>query len=301
MEEKFSVAIIGAGPAGCACAIQLRRYGINCILIEKNEVGGLLWNANLIENYLGFPIGVRGSQLIQLMKDHLYYTKTPLINAEVIKCNYSDNDFSISLKNSIIKSDYLVIANGTIPKKPYIEITEPVKARMYYEVAEITEAERTDKHFAIIGSGDAAFDYALNLSQYENKIDIYIRTSYLKCIPLLAERVKNIPAINIHFNHIMTKADIINDDLLLTFESEAMMKQVQVNKLIFAIGRDPDFSILDESISFNQDKLIEEEKIYFVGDCVNGINRQSSIASGMGLNAAMNIYRKIKSKNESNK
>jgi len=55
MEIK-KVAIIGAGPAGIATAIQLRRYGINPLLFEKEKVGGLLRNANLVENYPGFRI-----------------------------------------------------------------------------------------------------------------------------------------------------------------------------------------------------------------------------------------------------
>ena len=54
------VVIIGAGPAGITAAIQLKRYGIPFVLMEKNRAGGLLWNANLVENYPGFPAGVSG-------------------------------------------------------------------------------------------------------------------------------------------------------------------------------------------------------------------------------------------------
>ena len=45
------VIIIGAGPAGIACATQLKRYNIDSIIIEKEEIGGLIKNANWIENY----------------------------------------------------------------------------------------------------------------------------------------------------------------------------------------------------------------------------------------------------------
>ena len=55
------IIIIGAGPAGSTAAIQLKRYGIPFLLIEKERVGGLLWNANLVENYPGFPAGVKWS------------------------------------------------------------------------------------------------------------------------------------------------------------------------------------------------------------------------------------------------
>jgi thioredoxin reductase (NADPH) len=293
MLNKYQVVVIGGGPAGCACAIQLKRYGIDCIIIEKNRIGGLLWNANLIENYMGFPIGVRGSQLIQLINDHLEYTKTPIIFDEVKHCTYADYVFTLKLKETTIQADYLVLANGTVPKKPFAEITEEAAKRMFYEVADTNE--RAYQHFAIIGSGDAAFDYAINLSQYGTKSDIFCRTSEIKAIPLLAERSKTIPGINVYLNHSLTKVVIDGEKLRLTFESDGMMKEVEVDYIIFAIGREPDFSIFSESINSKREELIKEEKLVFIGDCVNGMNRQSSIASGMGINSAMNIYRKINS------
>ena len=63
--------IIGAGPAGITAAIQLKRYSIPFILLEKERVGGLLWNANLVENYPGFPAGVRGPKLIGLIEKQM--------------------------------------------------------------------------------------------------------------------------------------------------------------------------------------------------------------------------------------
>ena len=57
------VLIVGAGPAGLAAAMQLRRYGLNPLVFERAKVGGLLWNANLVENYPGFPAGLPGPAL----------------------------------------------------------------------------------------------------------------------------------------------------------------------------------------------------------------------------------------------
>jgi len=57
-----SMAIIGAGPAGLAAAIQLQRYGIQPFIFEEKSIGGLLKNANKIENYLGFPNGISGKE-----------------------------------------------------------------------------------------------------------------------------------------------------------------------------------------------------------------------------------------------
>ncbi len=66
-----SVAIIGAGPAGIAAAIQLKRQSVPFTIFEQNEVGGLLRNANWIENYPGFPKGISGLNLIEQFQKHL--------------------------------------------------------------------------------------------------------------------------------------------------------------------------------------------------------------------------------------
>ena len=55
--DIIDCAIVGAGPAGIISSIQLKRCGFNVILFEKDQVGGLLKNANKIENYLGFING----------------------------------------------------------------------------------------------------------------------------------------------------------------------------------------------------------------------------------------------------
>jgi thioredoxin reductase (NADPH) len=69
--EPEEVAIVGAGPAGMTAAIQLKRYGIPFVLLEKERIGGLLWNANLVENYPGFPAGVSGPKLVGLIEKQM--------------------------------------------------------------------------------------------------------------------------------------------------------------------------------------------------------------------------------------
>jgi len=65
------VAVIGGGPSGIAASIYLKRAGVDVILFEKYEIGGLLSNAHLIENYPGFPSGISGKKLCKLFEEHL--------------------------------------------------------------------------------------------------------------------------------------------------------------------------------------------------------------------------------------
>ena len=73
----YDCIIIGAGPAGVAAAVHMKRTGLNIVLIEKKNIGGLLRNANLIENYLGFPEGISGKRFAGCLRRHLQRLRIP--------------------------------------------------------------------------------------------------------------------------------------------------------------------------------------------------------------------------------
>ena len=162
------VAIIGAGPAGISTAIQLKRYGINPVLFEKGEVGGLLKNANLVENYPGFPEGISGLNLIELFKKQLKNLSLKIFYEEIKRLDYANNIFLLKTPEKLFYSSIVVIASGTKPKRPtHFEISENAKNKIFYEVYPLLKVKK--KQIIIIGAGDAAFDYALNLAK-NNKI-----------------------------------------------------------------------------------------------------------------------------------
>jgi len=103
------VVIIGAGPAGISAAIQLKRYGIEPTLLEKEEIGGLLKNANLVENYPGFPNGVPGPELVKLFKKQLENAQIKVHFEKVLKLKL----LSLFLKKESMKNN-IKSAMGTI-------------------------------------------------------------------------------------------------------------------------------------------------------------------------------------------
>ena len=87
------VAIIGAGPAGIATAIQLKRYDIDALIFEKDEIGGLIRNANKIGNYPGYPKGISGIRFVELMKMHLANSCINVINQPIDNLEFEDGLF----------------------------------------------------------------------------------------------------------------------------------------------------------------------------------------------------------------
>lgn len=288
---KIPVVIIGAGPAGVAAAIQLKRYGVDFMIFEKGEIGGLLKNANYIENYIGFPQGIGGKQMVKLIARHLKSLGIAVLTEEVISIDFVDGSFSIQSDNNQYLSEYLIIASGTrAVTDDKVSIDVRAKERIYYEIADI-DTENLN-HAAIIGSGDAAYDYALNLSTKGVTSTMYMRGKDSNALPLLLERAKSDERIKIVGKHSLTEVNR-KDNLDLCFNTDDGIKNYEADCLLFAIGREPELCYLSDSLLNIRKRLTEEEKLIFAGDVKNKIYRQASISSGDGIFAAMKIYRKL--------
>ena len=187
------VIIIGAGPAGIAAAIQLKRSGLNPVVFEKKKIGGLLNNANLVENYPGFPGGITGPDLAALFKEQLESFEIEIIYEQIKSLDYNNELFTARTESKEMQSKAAIIASGTRPKRSNdLKISDRIKSKIYYDVSNLLEAN--GKTITIIGAGDAAFDYALNLAK-KNNVIILNRGKNIKCLPLLYDRIKEAKSI----------------------------------------------------------------------------------------------------------
>ena len=287
------VAIIGAGPAGIAAGIQLKRYGITPVIFEKDKPGGLLRNANLVENYPGFPGGISGPELINLFVKQLNKESIEVVLENITDINFDRELFIIKTPKKVYRFYTILIASGTKPKEfSDFRIQENVKDRIFYEIYPILNEK--NKNIIIAGAGDAAFDYALNLGR-NNEIIILNRGDDVKCLALLLDKTKKLPNISLHNNVKITNI-VENSQGMLSVKCvnpESAMN-FDVHYLVFAIGRKPQLNFLSESIISRRQELENRELLFFAGDVKNRLYRQTSIAVGDGVMAAMKIYNKLK-------
>jgi thioredoxin reductase len=276
------VIIIGAGPAGATAAIQLKRYGIPFVLLEKERVGGLLWNANLVENYPGFPAGVSGPRLVRLIEKQMERLGVNVTFDSVTQIRYNKTGFYIKTLQTEYHPRFVIVASGTKPIPFPLPVPECARSKVFCDVYQLLA--ESNKQIVIIGAGDAAFDYGLNLTKNRNSVTILNRGKYVKCLGLLWERALAEPGVEYRAETAVCKVELDETDGRLRVQTEAGGFLV-ADYLLFATGRIP-------QVSFLSDELINNnlESIYFAGDVKNGLYRQAAIAAGDGLRAAMEIH-----------
>jgi thioredoxin reductase len=285
------VLIVGAGPAGLAAALQLRRYGLVPRLFEQSRPGGLLWNANLVENYLGFPNGIPGPQLVQAFVKQL--GEDCLTRELVTGLSWEGGIFSAKTPTKIYQAPTAIIASGTKPRVlESFTIPAELQAKVMYDVADLLEL--VGKRIVILGNGDAAFDYALNLAR-KNSVIILNRNEQVKCLPLLWDRALACQNIDYRPRTSVSRLDVNSQGgMIVECSSPSDQMALPADYLIGAIGREPNLDFLSASLITQRADLERLGILHFVGDVKNGIFRQTAIAVGDGIRAGMHIYKVLK-------
>lgn len=275
------ICIIGGGPAGIATAFQLKRSGFDPIIFEKGNVGGLVVNANLIENYPGFLNGISGIDFVEILKKTVEKYKLDIRYENVINVNYKNKIFKVETNKKKYEFNILIVASGTIPEH-LMALEKKYPEEIFYNVQELFKYK--SKKIAIIGSGDVAFDYALNLSK-KNEIYILNRGTDTKCLPLLFERVMKNKKI-----HYFKNAEIsVNSKKFIEIENNGNRQGLDIDFILCAIGRKQNLGFLKNISKEKRQEFMKNQRLFFVGDVKNDIFRQLSIAVGDGIKTAMFI------------
>jgi thioredoxin reductase (NADPH) len=299
MDQRNDVTIIGAGPAGIAAAIYLKRTGLHPILLEKNEPGGLLRHAFLVENYPGFPRGVTGIKLAELFVKHLYKVGISITKSETNHVTRKKCSFTIETNQDRFVSPALIIASGTSPRTLGIKVPGSLEGtRLFYDPFSIPlKVNRKKRRILVIGGGDIAFDYTLTLLNWGHEVSTICR-SEPTCLGLLLKRVQKKGA-TIHTRCI--PEEIAKHPLGISFNcrQDRQVKEFTADFILVACGREPTTSFLAPSLK----KCFENTSgfpqtcipgLYVAGDVVRGIYRQTGVAVGDGIRAAMMTERYLK-------
>jgi len=286
--EIGEIAIIGAGPAGIAAAVQLRRYGYKPEIFEQAEPGGLLKNARWVENYPGFPKGISGIKLVKLFRNQLE-RDIKFRREAVLRADYRNKNFVIKTDRRTIHARILVVASGTEPIKIFSDRTQKsLDGRLYYEPRSMPRSQ--GRRIAIIGAGDAAFDYALGLAPV-NEVLILGRPAQPRCLPVLTQCCRANPGIRYLGRSRLAGIGYDGQKVWIRLESG---KSLRVDYVLVAAGRKPCLGYLEPNLRRNCRNLTQEKKLWRIGDVKNRRYRQVGISVGDGIRCAMEIAARIR-------
>jgi thioredoxin reductase (NADPH) len=301
LDQRNEVTIIGAGPAGIAAAIYLQRAELHPILLEKNEPGGLLRHAYLVENYPGFPGGISGCTLAEQLVKQLHMVGGSITKSGVKHVHHHDDKFYIETDQGCIVSSTIIISTGTIPKKLEIPGSASIEGtRLFYKpLSTPLKENEVKKRILVIGGGDIAFDYTLTLLNWGHDVTIISR-SKPTCLSLLQERViKN--GATIHTMCVPEKIVEHSEDILLRCRQNDHIEELPFDFIVVACGRAPNTSFLSPILKKCFDAASDSSTtsllgLYFAGDVIHGIHRQTGIAVGDGIHAAMMVEHYLRTK-----
>jgi thioredoxin reductase (NADPH) len=285
---KHHVVIIGCGPAGAAAAIQLRREGIDYSLFA-DSVGGCVRNAGLIENLPGYPGGVCGETLVACIQEHLLNHQIEVMPAHVTAIEADGVNWAIKILNATIHATHIIVATGTKPRLLGVPGEEQAHqaGRVLYDIDDCRNAAGGRK-IIIVGGGDVAYDYALQLQPICPQVTLVQRSETPRCVQVLKQRVAARPDIEIlSSRQIIAVACVEKNVILSTSDAETITGDLA----LVAVGRQANRDLLAPEWQTNP----RPANLFIVGDAAHPHQRQVALAFGDGMNAAIEIAAQIHS------
>ena len=289
---KADLGVIGAGPAGVACAVQARREGLSVCAFDPGPAGGLVAAAHRVDNLPTTPEGVRGEVLARRLARALKRFSVEHVPRAVLAIDGPDE--ATPEKRWVVHVGRpsawalgfraLCVATGTRPRAlPAGLALGPPAAR---DVRELP-ARLAGARVAILGGGDAALDAALECAHRGARVDVLVRAPRPRAIAPLVEAVALQPAIRVHLGWELANAqrkEAIGSWSLVPAEGTSSL---QVDHLLVQIGRVPvddlvaRFATPDGHLSANP-----APGLYLAGDLLRERERFVTMAMADGLSAA---------------
>jgi len=200
--EVYDLAIVGAGPAGLAAAVYGASEGLRTILLDRHAPGGQAGTSSRIENYLGFPAGVSGSELTRRALSQAQRLGAEfLVPLEVTGMSVEGGYKRLTLGEGrqIVARALLASTGMTYREHPAQGIAEHTGAGVYYGAATTEAAAFRDRRVLVIGGGNSAGQGAIYLARYAREVEIVVRRESLRdtMSQYLIEQIEKTPNIRL--------------------------------------------------------------------------------------------------------
>jgi thioredoxin reductase (NADPH) len=300
----YDVIIIGGGPAGLSAAIYTSRDRLNTLLIEKGLTGGMINEADKMDNFAGFPEGISGMDLASKMYQQAQKYDLKDVNAEVASLEVQKKHaFIVKTSDGEFISKAIILAGGSDKQKMGVSGEKEYTGRGVSYCATCDAPFYTNKIVAVVGGGNSALYEALHLAKFAATVFIIHRRDQLRATAVVQERAKAEPKITFIFNSIVegvSGGDFV-EKLTLKNVVTGKQSELRLDGVFASIGLKPNTAYLKELVTLDEAGMVVVNDrmetnvpgIFAAGDIRHNSIRQAIAAAGDGAIAAISAKKWI--------
>ncbi len=303
--DLYDLGIIGAGPAGLTAGIYGARAGLNTVIFERALPGGLAATTDYIENFPGFPQGIKGTKLAELMKEQVTKFGVEIIGTEIKSITPDEKIIYMKTDGVQYKSKTAIIAAGTTPKKLNIPGEDELRGRGVSYCATCDGPLFRDRKIAIIGCGNSGLQEGRFLLQFVKHITFVEFLPEITADKVLQDAFKDETRVEFLLNHKLTAINGKERVESITVEnrSDNQIKEIKVDGVFIYVGLNPLSYFLKDTVELNKYGFIITDNnlqtnipgIFAAGDIRAKKIRQIITACAEGAIAALNAYHYLES------
>ncbi|HSZ57018.1 MAG TPA: FAD-dependent oxidoreductase [Tepidisphaeraceae bacterium] len=242
----YDLVIVGSGPGGLAAAVYGASEGLKTIVVEREAPGGQAGTSSRIENYLGFPNGLSGSDLARRALTQAKKFGAEILSAQEARSLRIEDPYRIVCLSdgAELRCHSVLIATGVWYSRLDKPGVERLTGRGIFYGAAMTEASDCEgKSVVVVGAGNSAGQAAVYFSQHACEVHLIVRGSSLgaKMSQYLVDRLENDPKMHVHLNTEIAEAH--GDDYLsaVTFVDRRSGEKTKIETpgLFIFIGATP--------------------------------------------------------------
>ena len=292
----YDMAIIGGGPGGYTAALYAARAGMSVVVLEKLSAGGQMAQTQQIDNYPGFPDGVDGFELAELMQNQAHRFGAETEYAEVYSLDLLAQPRVIETSEGQFHARTVVIATGAGPRELGLPKEKALVGRGVAYCAACDGMFYRNKTVVVVGGGNSAAADALLLSRIAKKVILVHRRDTLRATKVYHAPLMNAENVEFLWNSAVTQLDadgrlqaVVVKNLVSGEES-----RVECDGIFISVGRNPASGLVKDQLELDAAGYILAGEstetsipgVYAVGDVRTKQLRQIVTAVSDGAMAA---------------
>jgi len=295
--EPRNLIIAGSGSAALTAAIYAGRANLAPLLISGKNLGGSMALTERVDNYPGFPDGIGGFELAQLMQKQAERFGAEMLMDEVVAVDLSARPFEVKAHGGVHMARSIIIATGRSPRTLGIPGEAQFAGRGVSSCATCDGYFYRDQRVVVVGGGDAAVKEAVFLTKFASEVIVVHRRDRLRAEKVVEEMARANEKIRFIWDTMVI--EILGEDgvegVRLEHVKTGEESTVEAQGVFTLIGNVPNTGLfkgqleLDESgyIVTDERQMTSVEGVFAAGDVQEGVAWQISTAVGSGARAAM--------------